>query len=75
MIILSDENLKKYVFNLAVSNQIYTQQNEETCIDYSQLFIANNSSMNGTWNTCIVYRKKKMNKLLKGNDKFFLFKL
>ena len=23
----------------------------------------------------IVYRKKKMNKLLKGNDKFFLFKL
>ena len=51
MIILSDENLKKYVFNLAVSNQIYTQQNEETCIGYSQLFIAHNSSMNGTWNT------------------------
>ena len=42
---------KKYVFNLAVSNQIYTQQNEETCIGYSQLFIANNSSMKGTWNT------------------------
>ena len=51
MIILSDENLKKYVFNLAVSNQIYTQQNEESCIGYSQLFIAHNSSMNGTWNT------------------------
>ena len=25
MIILSDENLKRYVINLAVSNQIYTQ--------------------------------------------------
>ena len=60
MIILSDENLKKYVFNLAVSNQIIasshsknTQQNEETCIGYSQLFIANDSSMNGTWNTYV----------------------
>ena len=25
MIILSDENLKRYVINLAISNQIYTQ--------------------------------------------------
>ena len=25
MIILNDENLKRYVINLAVSNQIYTQ--------------------------------------------------
>ena len=25
MIILSDENLKRYVINLAVTNQIYTQ--------------------------------------------------
>ena len=76
MIILSDENLKKYIFNLAVSNQIYNHQNEETCIGYSQLFIANNSSMNGTWNTYLIgTQEKKMNKLLKGNDKFFLFKL
>ena len=59
MIILSDENLKKYIFNLVVSNQIYNQQNEETCIGYSQLFIANNSSMNGTWNTYLIGRQEK----------------
>ena len=52
MIILSDENLK-YVINLAVTN--FTsfhgktiQQNKETCIGYSQMFSANDSSMNGT---------------------------
>ena len=28
-----------------------TQQNEETCISYSQMFSANDSSKNGTWNT------------------------
>ena len=61
MIILSDENLKKYIFNLAVSNQIYNQQNEETCIGYSQLFIANNSSVNGTWNTYLISTQEKKN--------------
>ena len=61
MIIWSDENVKKYVFNLNCINQGYqmiasshgkaTQQNEETCIGCNQMFIANDSSMNGTWNT------------------------
>ena len=36
---------------IASSHGKNTQQNEETCIGYSQTFNANDSSMNGTWNT------------------------
>ena len=66
MIILSDENLK-YVFDLAVTN--FTsfhgktiQQNTETCIGYSQMFSANDSSMNGTWNIYLYTAKKEKTK-------------
>ena len=30
-----------------------TQQNEETCIGYSQIISANDSSMNSAWNTYV----------------------
>ena len=36
---------------IASSHGKATQQNEETCIGYNQMFSANDSSMNGTWNT------------------------
>ena len=44
MIILSDEN---YSFSRGKN----TQQNEETCIGYCQMVSANDSSINGSWNT------------------------
>ena len=36
---------------IASSHGKATQQNEETCIGCNQMFIANDSSINGTWNT------------------------
>ena len=60
MIILSDGNLKKLYVTVIICNRIQIiasscgktiQQNEETCIGYSQMFSANDSSMNGTWNS------------------------
>ena len=42
----------KNVFNLTVSNYCFLPRqnypNEDTCIGYSQMFSANDSSMNGT---------------------------
>ena len=56
MIILSNENLKNMFLTwpyqiIAFSHGKNTQQIEETCIGYGQMFSANNSSMKGTWNT------------------------
>ena len=36
---------------IASSHSKTTQQNEQTWISYSQMFSANDSSMNGTWDT------------------------
>ena len=36
---------------IASSHDKNTQQNEETCIGYSQMVSANDSSINGSWNT------------------------
>ena len=38
---------------IASSQGKTTSQNEETCIGCSQMFSANDSSMNGTWNTSL----------------------
>ena len=56
MIILRDENLKNNSLTwpyqiISSSHGKTTQQNEETCIGYSQMFSANDNTMNGTWNT------------------------
>ena len=56
MIILSDENLKSMFLTwpyqiIASPHDKNTQQNEETCIGYSQISSVNDSSMSGTWNT------------------------
>ena len=56
MIILSDENLKNMFLTepyqiIASSHGKTTPKNEETCTGYSQMVSANDSSMNGTWNT------------------------
>ena len=62
---------------IASSHGKATQQNEETCIGCNQMFIANASSMNGTWNTYLRYSilKNKINQLQKVNDKFFNIQL
>ena len=39
---------------IASSHGKTTQQNKETCISYSQMFSANDSSMNGTWETYLI---------------------
>ena len=36
---------------IASSHGKNTQQNEETCIGYSQMVSANDNSINGSWNT------------------------
>ena len=36
---------------IASSHGKNTPKNEKTCIGYGQMFSANDSSMNGTWNT------------------------
>jgi len=52
MIILSDKNLKNVFLTepyqiISSSHGKTTQQNEETCTGYSQMFSANDSSMSG----------------------------
>ena len=50
MIILSDENLKNMFLPEPYQSigSSHGKTNEETCIGYSQMFSANDSSMNGT---------------------------
>ena len=60
---------------IASSHGKATQQNEETCIGYNQMFSANERSMNGTWNTYLRYSilKNKINKLQKVKINFLIF--